>query len=442
MSLDPQTKRLRAKQVGMLMQAYRRGYTPVEGSNRLSQEGLLRLMGQVDTKYLERYNHSTVARWESGATQPTKDRLEVFGRALGISPGEIEGMISLAGLYDDPITKRKSKSTDGESTEAPETALAQSSANEASLEEVQQTDASRIVRYLLTRLALPGLVVAGSGYLLASLGWNASWVMMLYVNLAMGLILVQSFMNLRRTSELRELFFISVFFLLGGNVLLAPVLRMDPYGFYAIANFGGTPMPYLFALVANLLLSLLAGLMFEYLWRWQYDSGKGASSAYCRAGWVAFPPLGVIYLVCVSFSCLGAWIYLLSVFAVLGAATMAMLILRDKEVTFVEWERKLLLQGAVAIIVVLTGLGGMATMILYLEPSFLAIPNHSFFRSWEIDFALLGYSMDELMDRYRLGAVWSSLATLVYMVIAVGGSLIVAIYRFGDSEEKAPIVLQ
>ena len=442
MSLEPQPKRLRAKQVGMLMQAYRRGYTQGEGSNRLSQEGLLRLMGEVDTKYLERYNHSTVARWESGATQPTKDRLEVFGRALGISSEEIEGLIRLAGLHDEAGDGRKSARAKGGGAEAAETGPVDASAIELPLEEDQQTEASKIVRYLLTRLALPGLVVAGSGYLLASLGWNASWVMMLYVNLAMGLVLVQSFMNLRRTSELRELFFISVFFLLGANVLLAPVLRMDPYGFYAIANFGGTPMPYLLALIVNLLLSLAAGLMFEYLWRWQYDSEKGASSAYCRAGWVAFPPLGVIYLITISFSCLGAWIYLMSVFAVLGAATMAMLILRDKEVTFVEWERRLLLQAAVAIVVVLTGLGGMATMILYLEPSFLAIPDHSLFRSWEIDFALLGYSMDELMDRYRLGAVWSSLATLVYMVIAVGGSLIVAIYRFEDAEEKAPIVVQ
>ena len=215
MSLDPQSRRLRSKQVGMLMQSYRRSYTPNKGSGRLSQEGLLRLMGQVDPRYFERYNHSTVARWESGATRPTRDRLEVFGKALQLTQAEIEGMIHLAGISEDespaapaealPVQPAEETTSDIQVPEfAPTLVVAEN-----------QTYASRVVRYSLTRLALPGLVVAGSGYLLTSLGWNASWVMMLYINLAMGLILVQSFMNLRRTNELRELYFISVFFLLG-----------------------------------------------------------------------------------------------------------------------------------------------------------------------------------------------------------------------------------
>ena len=200
MSLDPRSRRLRAKQVGMLMQAYRRAFPFDGGNGRLSQEGLLRLMGLVDPRYLERYNHSTVARWESGATRPTRDRLEVFGRALNLTTAEIEGMIRLSGLYEEagpelpevpqPTERVESAVADGLPVETEAT---------ANVNEVQ-TYASRIVRYSLTRLALPGILVAGSGYLLASLGWNASWVMMLYVNLAMGLILVQSFMKLRRTS--------------------------------------------------------------------------------------------------------------------------------------------------------------------------------------------------------------------------------------------------
>ena len=98
--MDPQSRRLRPKQVGMLMQAYRHAYGPEGKKSRLSQEGLLKLMGQVDPMYLERYNHSTVARWESGATRPTKERLEVFGQALNLSAAEVQGMIWLAGLHD------------------------------------------------------------------------------------------------------------------------------------------------------------------------------------------------------------------------------------------------------------------------------------------------------------------------------------------------------
>ena len=109
MTLDNTSiRRLRAKQVGMLMQAYRRAYQAEGRSSRLSQEGLLRLMGQVDPKYSDRYDHSTVARWESGATRPTRDRLEVFGNALSLSPPEIDGLIGLAGLLEptEPAVQR------------------------------------------------------------------------------------------------------------------------------------------------------------------------------------------------------------------------------------------------------------------------------------------------------------------------------------------------
>ena len=45
MTIDPESRRLRAKQVGMLMQAYRRAYSANGEGKRLSQEGLLNLIG-------------------------------------------------------------------------------------------------------------------------------------------------------------------------------------------------------------------------------------------------------------------------------------------------------------------------------------------------------------------------------------------------------------
>ena len=54
-------------------------------------------MGRVDERYSELHSHSTVARWESGTTRPTRDRIEVFGQALNLSPAEIEGLMRLAG---------------------------------------------------------------------------------------------------------------------------------------------------------------------------------------------------------------------------------------------------------------------------------------------------------------------------------------------------------
>ena len=80
------------------MRAYRHAYSPEGGTRTLSQNGLLDLMAQVDSRYSGRYDHSAVARWESGAIRPNRERLEVFGQALELSAAEIDGLISLAGL--------------------------------------------------------------------------------------------------------------------------------------------------------------------------------------------------------------------------------------------------------------------------------------------------------------------------------------------------------
>ena len=85
----------------MLMQAYRRAYSGNGKSKRLSQEGLLLLMGEADSRYLDSYDRSTVARWSSGDIGPNRERLEVFGIALDLSPAEIEGLIRLADLEPD-----------------------------------------------------------------------------------------------------------------------------------------------------------------------------------------------------------------------------------------------------------------------------------------------------------------------------------------------------
>ena len=69
----------------MLMRAYRHAYSWGGGAKVLSQNGLLDLMANVDSRYSGRYDHSAVARWESGAIRPTRERLEVFGRALDLS---------------------------------------------------------------------------------------------------------------------------------------------------------------------------------------------------------------------------------------------------------------------------------------------------------------------------------------------------------------------
>ena len=430
MAPDSETRRLRAKQVGMLMQAYRRAHRVDGRTGRLTQDGLLRLMAQVHPLYSERYDHSTVVRWESGATRPTKERLEVFGKALDLSPAEVDGLLWLAGLHNEQnpdafpeLADPVEAAAEGKGEREAEVAVggAPSFVGEAS-------------RYFLTRFVLPGLLVAGTGSALAYLGWNAAWMMMLYVVVATGLVLVQGFLRLRRSNELRELLFISVFFLLCANLLQVPIVRMDPYGFYAIGDWAGTPIPYLLALLANLMLALAAGLIFDFLWRWQYSGDRGSEGICRRAAWTSFPPLILVYACSLVMSGLGTWIYLLFVFSILGGTFMALLILRDDNITVQGWERKLMLQAGMAAAIVLTAAGGAAILVIYIKPSMMVIPDHTLIHSWEIDFDALGYSAVELMDRYRIGAVWSSLAALVYMVIVLGGNLIVGIYRLDDSK--------
>ena len=417
----------------MLMQSYRHAYGTDGKKSRLSQEGLLKLMGQVDPIYLERYNHSTVARWESGATRPTKERLEVFGKALNLSAAEVQGMVSLAGFHD---LAEPSISPDRTSLIDDITADSVAFRNKPSTGAVTQfpPHTSWLAHYILIKFALPGLAVAAIGYALARLGWNAGWIMALYVSMAVFLVLVQGFLRVRRSHELREIYFLTVFFLISGNLLQAPATRMDPYGFYAMGEFANTPFPYLLATLLNMVLALIAGLMFDYLWRWQYLSNRGFKNMYQRAAWTAFPPLLFVYVFSLFFCCLGMCIFLMLVFSIMGGTFMAILILRDNEIMFRSWEKKLLLQAAFGIILVLTAIGAASILILYLEPSPLAIPDHTLVRSWEIDFSALGYSPDELLERYRIGAVWSSLGTLIYMVIVLGGCLLLTINRLGRED--------
>ena len=369
MDLDPEVRRTRARQVGMLMQTYRRAHD-VKG-RRLSQEGLLRLMGEADPRYLERYERSTVARWESGEIRPTRERIEVFGEALHLSPIEVEGLISLAGLdlengngqdIGPRGSEEKAQAGDALLGDAPPPDPVGAAGGDAA------SYAGEAIRFSLSRFLLPGSCVAGAGYALASLGWGTTWMLMLYVSVAIGLVLVQGFLRLRRSNELRELFFLSVFFLLCTPMVQAPLTRMDNYGFYAIGDFAGTPMPYLLALIVNLLLALVAGLMFDFLWKWQYFGGRSERNAYRRAAWVVLPPLAFVYVNLLVFSNVGAWIYLSAVFSVLAGVFITLAALRDEDVSLPDWNRKLLLGGAVAATIVLVAFNGAAILAVYLQP--------------------------------------------------------------------------
>ena len=192
----------------MLMRAYRHAYRTGGGSRRLSQTGLLDLMAQVDSGYSDRHDHSSVARWESGATRPTRERLEVFGRALELSPTEIEGLIRLAGLDLDDAPSDESQhladpvnTIQGPSADALEDAVREETATTPGGDD-SPSYARYAVRYASSRFLLPGSCVALIGYFLASLGWNSSFMLAIYVGAAMCALTSQGFVRLRRSDGL------------------------------------------------------------------------------------------------------------------------------------------------------------------------------------------------------------------------------------------------
>ena len=97
MSQESEAKKIRAKQVGVLMKHYRSSFPVGDGRAGLTMEDVLERMAQVNQRY-ENSAPSTVYRWETGQTMPRKKRLQEFGIALNLSQLEIDGLVALAGI--------------------------------------------------------------------------------------------------------------------------------------------------------------------------------------------------------------------------------------------------------------------------------------------------------------------------------------------------------
>ena len=449
MAIDPDLRRTRARQVGLLMQAYRRAHVPNGGRRGLSQEGLLDLMGQVDHSYLNRYDRSTVSRWESGATLPTKERLEVFGRALDLSPDEVDGLLSLAGLdtYATVGPIAEIQTTPGPSDisdieEAP-TADAPDPAGGGDVAEdsggtYTSSHTRFAMRYVWSRFALPGSVVALAGYFTATLGWDSPLMLAIYVGGALCGLTAQGLWRLRRSDDIGDLLFVTVFFLLSVYLLQAPLTYLDTYGLYSIGSLAGTSIPFTLSLIMNLFVATMAGLMFVRLRIWQHSSRSGEKSIYGRAAWIVLPPVAFVYAFILLFANIGLWIAGLGLFTLLAGIVAALLVLRDRDGSIGEWDRKFLICITVAVVTILATLGVVAILVSFSHPSSYPDTALALFYSWEKDFDALGYPADEYHERSRLSTAWASLITLAYMVIVVGGKLIVTTYRLDGGDSAMP----
>ena len=428
-------RQTRSAQVGQLMRSYRESFSQGGGRRRgLTQEALLERMGSVDRDYAERYSHATVSRWESGGTRPTLRRLKVFGQALSLSETEVAGLVLLAGLAPDfPTALGHVSGSDGAGGGGAAPAAAPDS-GEAAIAGSSATESTPSVlrcafRFGLLRVLPLGACLVG-GYALSFYGWNNAWMPTAYVAFALGIVLAQGFLLPDRDAGLREFFWVSLFFLLTTPLLQFGPIRMDHYNFHAIGSLAGTQIPYVLALLVNLVIASAAGLAFQLLWRWQYSGDRGGGSALTRAASVALPPVLAVYAAVVVITNISVSVQLAVLLPVLAAVFTGLLVLRDPAVNPDERDRLFLLWTVTAVAIVSTTVGMVVIMAIYLSPDMPSVlPDHNLLRSWEIDFAQLGFTREEALDRLNLGYVWHAMWVFAYMVFVVGGRLIISIYR-------------
>jgi len=179
----------------------------------------------------------------------------------------------------------------------------------------------------------------------------------------------------------------------------------------------------------------IAARMFQRLWQWQYTSGRGGSHALQRAVWVTLPPVVFVYAVVLVTTNIWVSMQLAILLPAFGAVFTMLMILRDPALSLSERDRRFLLSTTMAAGTVATALGTITVLTIFVSPDLPGVlPDHNLLRSWEIDFAALGHSREQAPDRLNLGYAWHAAWVLGYMVIVVGGHLIVAIHRIGRGQ--------
>ena len=420
------------------MRAYRESF-PLEGGGRgLTQEELLRRMARVDDQYARRFSHTTVSRWESGATRPNRERLEIFGRALNLSPAEVDGLISLAGLgpgqeHEPPDGALDPDAASGGSPETETTELDQA-AGAGFAPGAANRRLSRVgmlATHCIVAAVLPGIAIVGVAYLLSFVGWNDLWMPFVYIGVVVALRLSAGFLRLGTPYDVCEFVCVSIFVLLTTPMLQSAVLQMDHYGFCSIEGFAGTAKPYMYALLVNLAVSSAAGFLFYSLWKWQYGRGRLAGNPVRRAVLVVLPPMGLVFATMAVITNVGILLQLGVVFAVFSTVCIILLLLRDSTVVPREGDRRFVLSAVLLVGTVMTTIGVATSLAILLTPNLAAVfPDQNILYSWTVDYMSMGYTREEALARFNMGYLWHAASVFVYMVFVVGGYLITSVYSW------------
>ena len=163
----------------------------------MTQDELLDRMATVDDRYNRLYSHATVSRWESAQTLPKRERLVIFGKALNLSQVEVDGLIVLAGFEttSQSVVKPVPSSNWDESSCSghhdngatdEKTGFASMEPAGVFWEKGGRSFLTDALNFCFFRFLLPAGAMVGAGYLLSSLGVTTTWILMLYIGLAMG----------------------------------------------------------------------------------------------------------------------------------------------------------------------------------------------------------------------------------------------------------------
>ena len=412
-------------------------------------------MGAVDEAYGERFSHASVSRWEAGSTRPTVERLRSFGKALSLSQTELAGLILMAGLAPDFETASQLAAGEGgelpayRKTDSERVSVAGSiGSNAARPTNGNATGVLRILFRLLIIRCLPlGMFIVATAYALSFLNWDDTWVPAVYVGPVVCVVVAQGFLFPDRSADLREFFWVTIFFLLSSPLLQFAPIGMDHYGLNRIGDFSGTHLAFMLALLINLVVAATAGLMFHLVRVRQDSLGNLEYSALRRAALAVLPPLGFVYAVVAVISNASVWIQLSVLIAAVAGIFITLMVWRDPSCNPSDKERQFIQWAAMAISLVGTTLGVLTVLLVYASPDMpRVLPDHNLLTSWEIDFDELGFTKEEALERVNLGYMWHGTFTLAYMILIVGSNLLAGVYRLssgktGEPEADSPGVL-
>ena len=418
--------------VGRLIRSYRDDVR--RKGRRLSQDGLIDLMVERGEESADSLDRSSVSRWESGARRAPREFLVAFGRALDIPKGEMDTMLSLAGY--DSLREEERRDAILSATQRIETQMESIRRDVRSIADSNAeapVDTVAVVRSALWKIGPPGMYALVVGFVLNAMDLNGTLALLAYVVFSLAIVVGQGALRwLKRgpdrpeRDQVVDLLFISLFFTLNTPLLIGALTKSDHFGFYTFDTFTNTPMPFLFTILVNLALSLVASVMFRLLWDRRHGMGS-----FSHAVWTTLPPILFVYANIFVFTNLSNWIYFMLVLGTLFGAFVIIVALNEPE--FELRDSDFVFRTVIVAIILLCSFGAVGTLLAQREPNIMI--TGAFYRIIplpEISPEELGYTAEQGVERLRLGSLWMGVANMLYLVTVVGGYLIATIRRVSN----------